>query len=250
MKSVDLKDAWNWVAESYQETHKISTDHIHYGPWMPTEDDLKLLGSVKGKKILEVGCGGGQCSLAFEKRGAIVTGLDLSEKQIEFAINLAKKEGLKASFLVDDAETLRKIKSNSFDIVFSSYAFQYVKNLRKCFRNVRRVLKDNGTFVFSLDHPLWHIFTHGTLTVESSYFKKGTKTFHFENDKGKRRSYYMRRTVESTVDDIIGSGFIIERVIEPAPMEKDKAHDWSKYYDLKIVKMIPSTIIFKCKKKS
>jgi len=111
------------------------------------------LGNVKGKRTLEKGCGGGQCSIAFAKQGAMTTGIDISEEQIKFAKKLAKKEKVEVKFYMGNIENLKQIKSKSQDIVFSSYALQYIKNLKKCFKEVYRVLKNKGIFVFSLDHP-------------------------------------------------------------------------------------------------
>lgn len=249
MPKINIKESWNFISEDYQKNHKISPNHIHYGPWMPTESELKLLGNIKGKKILEVGCGGGQCSIAFAKLGAKVIGIDFSEKQIEFAKHLAKKERADVNFLIGNAENLRKIKSNSIDIVFSAYALQYVTNLRKCFNEVRRVLKRNGIFVFSFNHPTWDMFKWGTVKVEKSYFKKGLDVFKWENNKKEqKKAYTVKRTLESIFFDLVESVFIVERILEPAPVKKDKAWDFSEY-PLKVLKMIPSTIIFKCRKK-
>ena len=213
---------------------------------MPTESDLKLLGNVRDKKLLEVGCGGGQCSIAFTKKGAVSTGIDLSEKQIEFAKKLATKEKTNTDFIVDNAEKLSKIKTNSMDIAFSAYALQYV-NLRKCAKAVHRILKKNGIFVFSLQHPAWDMFEWGTTKVANSYFKKGLDVFEWDLGSGKRKAYTIRRTIQDMFEDITAAGFVVEKILEPLPVNKDKAHDFS-YYKLEILKIVPSTIIFKCRK--
>jgi ubiquinone/menaquinone biosynthesis C-methylase UbiE len=246
MKKVDLKKAWNSASEEYQKIHKISPNHVHYGPWMPTESELKLLGNVRGKKVLEIGCGGGQCSIAFAKRGALVTGLDPSEEQLNFAKKLAEKERVAVDFIVGRAENLKKIKSGSVDIVFSAYALQYVKTLGKCFGEAYRVLKKGGIFVFSFDHPMSNIFVWGTLKVRKSYFEKGKTYWNFE-DKARTKAYSFDRPLESIFDDLVSSGFIVEKILEPMPVKKDKAHDF-KLYPVKILKIVPYTIIFKCRK--
>ncbi|MFX1286438.1 MAG: class I SAM-dependent methyltransferase [Promethearchaeota archaeon] len=65
----------------------------------PGEKELGLLGNVKGKRILELGCGGGQNSIVLAKWGAKVIGLDISEIQLECANILAKKEGVRVDWL-------------------------------------------------------------------------------------------------------------------------------------------------------
>ena len=86
---IDMRNAWNDNSETYQSLHEISTESAHYGPWAPLENELRLLGDVCGLRILELGCGGGQCCIAFAKQGATVAGVDLSDDQIEFARKLA-----------------------------------------------------------------------------------------------------------------------------------------------------------------
>ena len=53
MAKIDIKNMWNWASENYQKIHKISPNYIHYGLWMPTEYELRLLGNVKGKRVLD-----------------------------------------------------------------------------------------------------------------------------------------------------------------------------------------------------
>jgi cyclopropane fatty-acyl-phospholipid synthase-like methyltransferase len=65
---------------------------VHYGPISPGESELKLLGDVKCKDVLEIGCGGGQNTIVLSKKGAKSIGLDISEEQIKYARKLARRE--------------------------------------------------------------------------------------------------------------------------------------------------------------
>jgi ubiquinone/menaquinone biosynthesis C-methylase UbiE len=148
----ETKDWWEYASANYQTECKIPID-VHYGPGSPNEKHLNLLGNVKGKSVLEIGCGGAQCSIAFAQQGAEVTGVDISEEQLKFAMALAKKNDVQIQFYQGDIKELPQIESYSQDIVFSAFALLYVDDLLSCFREVHRVLKDGGVFVFSLDHP-------------------------------------------------------------------------------------------------
>ena len=142
----DIKEWWEKEAKSYQELCKIPID-IHYGPGSPNEKHLKLLGNIKDKKILEIGCGGAQCSIVFAKKGAKVTAIDISEEQLKFAKSLAEKNKVSIEFYQGDAKNLGQIKSSSHDIVFSAFTFQFIDDLPKCFNEAKRVLKKKGLFV-------------------------------------------------------------------------------------------------------
>jgi SAM-dependent methyltransferase len=158
MKRIDMRAAWNQASPDYQHRHAIPTDSAHYGPWAPLENELRLLGDVRGRRILEVGCGGGQCSIAFAKQGAIAAGLDLSDAQLDHARALATAEGVIVEFVQGAAENLRHFADGAWDIVFSAYAFQYVADMPRCLHECARVLRPQGRLVFSLDHPFRDCF--------------------------------------------------------------------------------------------
>ena len=97
MGHINMRAAWNTISPHYQAEHQIPADFVHYGPHCPNEDQLQLLGDTRGKRVLEIGCGGGQCSVAFAKRGAIATGLDISDEQVKFARRLAEANEVEAT---------------------------------------------------------------------------------------------------------------------------------------------------------
>lgn len=249
----EIEKWWNEASKGYQTDSKIRTKFAHYGPYAPDENKLKLLGNVKGKKILEIGCGGGQCSIAFAKQGAKCTGLDLSKEQLKHAEELAKKERVSVKFLKHDIQTLKGIKSKNYDIVFSAFALQYVPDLTKCFREVYRVLKKGSIFVFSFDHPFYSTLSTETFNVIQNYNKSGkieeTETWP---DCSKHKFVAYRRKVSDIFDSILKAGFSIEKIIEPFDRKTEKAWKeghWKEIYPPKLVEMVCPTIIFKTKKK-
>lgn len=251
MAKIDIRKAWNVLSQEYQKRHRISPKHIHYGPNVPPEDSLKLLGSLGGKHFLEMGCGGGQCSIAAARKGALAKGVDLSEEQLKFARALAAKNKANARFYHGSFEDLGMIRSNSQDIVFSAYAFQYAKNLKRCFKEAYRVLKKGGIFVFSLDHPIFDIFeSDRNLKVHRSYFDTGYRefTWSYRGAKKKVRSFFIFRKIEDIANPLVDAGFRIERILEPRPLKRDMVADYSQYYPYSMLRMVPGTIIFKAVK--
>ena len=245
--SKETKKWWESSSKEYQKKSKIPID-IHYGPGAPNENELRLLGNIKGKNILEIGCGGAQCGIAMAKQGAKVIGVDLSYEQLKFAKNLVEKNKVDITFYQGDIKSLKQVKSNTQDIVFSAYALLYVDNLRKCFREVNRVLKKNGIFVFSLDHPFWRTINKKTLKLKESYFKTGKWTEVF-SDKTKKFVMYTK-TVSEIFNYLVEEGFTVEKIIEPDSRKKYKGDPWYKLWDYKkrVMNLIPPTIIFKARK--
>lgn len=249
---IDMRAAWNRLSASYQARYQIGVDAAHYGPWMPDENELRLLGAVAGQRILELGCGGGQCSIAFARQGAIVTGLDLSDEQAAFARRLAAEAGVAATFLQGDAADLSRFPAASFDAVFSAYALQYVGAIAACLAEVSRVLTPAGQFVFSLDHPFRDVFWDeeedmDSLAATRSYFRRGAQEWQFSGSREWMRSYH--RTVGDWVDLLHTAGLRVQRILEPeAQLSREEEINWAESYDLAMVKLIPHTIIFQTQK--
>jgi len=248
----DIEKWWDDSSKGYQEDSKIGVKFAHYGPYAPNENKLKLLGNVKGKKILEIGCGGGQCSIAFAKQGAKCSGLDLSREQLRHAEELAKKERVPVKFLKHDIQTLRGIKSKTYDIVFSAFALQYVPDLTRCFKEVFRVLKKEGLFVFSFDHPFYSSLSPETFKIDKNYNKPGRiEEIETWPDGSKHKFVAYMRKISDIFDSLQKAGFSIEKIIEPFDKKMEKAWkggNWQEIYPEKLIKMIGPTIIFKAKK--
>src|SRR3989338_9221159 len=132
----EVEKWWNEAAPWFQDWAKLSTKSADYGPYAPRENQLKLHGNVKGKKILEIGCGGAQSSISFAKQGAICTGIDITQAQLDYARKLAEKEKVKVKLIKGDIQTLKGIKSSRYDIVFSAFALMYISDITKCFKEV------------------------------------------------------------------------------------------------------------------
>lgn len=246
--SKEVKKWWESASKNYQEQSKIPID-IHYGPGSPNEKHLKLLGNLKGKQVLEIGCGGAQCGIAIAKKGARVTGIDISVEQLKFAENLAKKNKVNIKLMRGTYQDLSRIDSNSKNIVFSAFALHYSPDIKKVFKQVYRVLKKGGIFVFSLDHPFYKIVSPKNLKLKQSYFKTGKIEVVFA-DKTKKFVMY-DHTFSELFNPLIEAGFKVEKIIEPDSRKKYSYDPWYGLWDYKpkLLKMVPPTIIFKARKK-
>lgn len=147
-------EAWDRAAVRYQEEVDLPIDDVAYGPGLPTEAELRLLGGLAGKRVLELGCGGGQAAVALTRHGAKVIAVDGSEEQIGFARRLGDREGVRVEWHVGDLCDLAFVPADSVDIVLSTNTLDYVDDLARVLRSVHRVLRPRGALVFSLEHPL------------------------------------------------------------------------------------------------
>jgi len=94
---------------------------------------LQLLGDIKSQKLLDLGCGFGDYVKIYSKKGAIVTAVDNSEKEIEHAQKLNIPN---AKFIVSDISKKFPFKDSSFDIITSSLVFDHLEDLIYLFQEV------------------------------------------------------------------------------------------------------------------
>lgn len=244
---------WEETSRYYQEDANIPVG-IHYGPGAPFEDGkygLKLLGNLKNKKVLELGCGGAQCGIAMAKKGAKVIGIDISEEQLKFAIKLAIKNKVKISLIQGDVKKFSKIKKNTQDLVFTAWALQYIDNLESCFKESFRVLKKGGNFVLALPHPFSRTIDEKKLKVKQSYFITGKEErIEIFEDGTKHKFVIFNRTVSEIVNNLLNSGFFIEKIIEPDSRIHYPKDPWYGIWEFskEFNDNIPQTLIIKAKK--
>lgn len=215
------RKSWDLISPQYQAHTRISTDDVHYGPLAPGERELGLLGDVRGKRILEIGCGGGQNSIALAKWGASCTGLDPSKVQLEHARRLAQEEGVTIHFVNGMAQDLSAFAENDFDLVLSSFAFDYVADLRRTYSEVGRVLRPGGLFVFCHSHPWfqavgWHLAGDSDASEVGDYAAWPAIEewdWSFEDGTTAPMQGYLRPLAQ-ILNQLIEAGFRLERLVE------------------------------------
>jgi ubiquinone/menaquinone biosynthesis C-methylase UbiE len=213
--------SWDAISARYQSGTRIAADDVHYGPLAPGERELGLLGDVRGKRILEIGCGGGQNAIALARWGARCTGLDPSAEQLAHARRLALEHGVEVEFVTGAAQDLGRFSDGSYDIALSSYTFDYVGDLGRAYGEAWRVLKRGGLFVFCLSHPWfqavgWHLAGDPEAPEIGDYASWPTTEewdWIFEEGSPVRFRGHLR-TVEGILNDLIESGFVVDRMVE------------------------------------
>ena len=148
---------WDDLADHYQRTTWITTDDFHYGPQIPGENELGLLPPLQpGDTALELGCGAAQNSIWLARQGIVCTAADVSAGQLRHARIRARDEGLHIRFLRLPIEHLARRIRDTFDLVHSSHALEFVTDPANCIAQMAACLKPGGTLMISTVHPLFN----------------------------------------------------------------------------------------------
>jgi SAM-dependent methyltransferase len=240
----DNAAAWDRHAAAYQAGAQLPTDVAHYGPDIGTEAELRLLGTLAGKRVVELGCGGAQCSIAFAKQGAHAIGIDVSAEQLAFARRLCEREEVKVELRQSDLADLAFLRADSVDLVFSAYAFGFVEDLNRVFRQVHRVLRVNAPFVFSLPHPAYRMIDDDDreqpLSVRRSYFDRSP--IEYETNGIAFTDYH--HTVADLFNGLVRASFRVDTILEPEPLAAGpRSMFWRPAF-----RYVPRTLIVRARK--
>ena len=114
---------------------------------MDEKETLKIIGEIKGKEILDLGCGTGKWSIILNKKGAKVTSVDNSKEMLDVLKKKIKLGNLKIDALKKDISKLKLNKK--FDIILMGLVMNHIKNLDKLFKVIKTHLKSGGIFLMS-----------------------------------------------------------------------------------------------------
>jgi len=154
------RKAWGSFADWFEETY--GADLARYGGMAWTsfrvpESRLRLLGDVRGKDILELGCGAARWSIALVNAGARVVGLDVTPRRIEQARELARRAGVDLKLIESGAESV-PLPDSSFDILFCDIGAMSFADPYRTVPEASRLLRVGGRLVFSTESPLRWVF--------------------------------------------------------------------------------------------
>ncbi|NIM95831.1 MAG: methyltransferase domain-containing protein [Anaerolineales bacterium] len=148
----------NWNANADRWVAQYNDDGDPNRRYQSDQPMLALLGDVQGKCILDVGCGNGYLCRKLSRQGAIMTGVDLSDRFIQIAQEREAEEKLGITYHVGSVAEMNYLPNSHFDKAVSNYVLMDVRDYVDTLFEVRRVLKNDGTFVVVISHPC---FTSG-----------------------------------------------------------------------------------------
>ncbi|TFB13495.1 class I SAM-dependent methyltransferase [Filobacillus milosensis] len=219
----------------------------------------KLLRIKEGQTILDIACGNGNFSRRLADLGANVVAFDYSSKMVERAKKRSNDYNQQISYKVIDAanyEGLLQLGNGKFDHAVANMALMDIADITPLIASLHKLLKPNGTFVFSITHPCFQ--PPGLRTINESedinsklvsrnsiQISKYLTSEPYEaiGIKGQKTPHYMfHRPLSYYTNEFFKSGFVLDSVEEPSFKKEEKNEfDW---YE------IPPVIIFRFRKLS
>lgn len=145
MKSKSVKALYERIGDKYYENKSRAI-----GDYTELPTVMSLAGEVRGRRVLDAGCGPGRHSKRLLDKGAVVTAIDISQEMVNIA---SKYCGRRADIFQADFEQV-KFKPASFDLIVASLSLMYSREIAPVFGNFRRWLKPRGRVIFSIYHPV------------------------------------------------------------------------------------------------
>lgn len=201
---------------------------------------LALAGDVRGRQVLEVGCGAGPLTELLVEAGADVIAVDVSPQMLELA--RARLDGRASLLTADISEPLDFARDQSFDLVVGSLVLHYIEKWEPVLLEFRRVLRPHGAVVFSTHHPTmdWELTPEDYFAIRqvTDRWTMGDTTFDVT---------FWRRPLTAMTAAIAAAGFLIQQLVEPRPLPELLDRDPEAYRKLAtaprflFVRLVPSS---------
>lgn len=151
--------SWNHATRAHNAHKGDQAGFLRDGGSTLFPEELELLGDLRGKRLVHLQCNSGQDTLSLAARGAIATGVDISDEAIEFSRTLSRDSGIAATFERADVYEWLAATPDHLDIAFCSYgALCWLSDLPAWARGVARILAPGGRLVIVEFHPILNLF--------------------------------------------------------------------------------------------
>jgi len=233
-----------WTRFSLAGTAGATLDHdaVRYGPGIPTEAELKLLGHVDGRRVLELACGAGANAVTLAKAGARVVAVDDRAANLAETRERAEREGVRVETHHGPLAELAFVRADTIDAAVSTYGLATVDDLDRVFRQVHRVLRSDRPFVFSLPHPAFVMLdpAGGEPVLRRAWWDSAPVPWSMADDGAEPDRVI---TLSGLFASLNRAGFGVDTLLEPQADSSQAGEAWSD-----VMRWVPPTLIVRARK--
>ena len=203
-------------------------DDIVFGAGIPGESELRLIGDLDGRRVLELGCGAGHNAVRMALAGAKVIAVDTSAEQLALAHKAAERAGAKIELHHGELHELAWLRADGIDVALSAYGLATVGDLARVLRQIHRVLRQEAPLILSLPHPaleMVHASASEPLRIRRSWFDQP-------------------RSIAEVFTSLTRNNYRVDVMAEPrAEMGRPPASAWAD-----VLQYVPPTMIMRGRK--
>jgi SAM-dependent methyltransferase len=227
MRQKSAKTLYDKISAKYLINRRLAVSDYTEVPAV-----LSLAGDVRGKRVLDAGCGPGRHAGKLLAKGADVTGIDISEEMVNIAREHCLQQG---RFFQADFERT-EFEAGAFDLIIASLSLMYARDIRPVIKKFGDWLTPDGRLVFSLYHPV-RFFQK----IADFNFSKSRKVWiHLEGCDVTVFNYY--HPMEKYFDALQESGFEVKKLVEPVLSRRYKGWPEDNY-------RVPRSLIIEARKR-
>ena len=231
--------AWTPFSVAAPAGAELPDDSVTYGPAIPREVDLRLLGDVSGKRVLDLGCGAGRNAVALARAGARTIAIDESAEQIGHARAAIDAADVRVELHHAPLAELAFLRADTIDAAICVGALAYVSDIGRVFRQLHRVLRPEHAAVIAVPHPAFSLLDPGAdepLRIRHSAFDPEP----FGADDPRHGTH--ARSFATLFTELARTGFRVDTVLEPQPVDSGGPH-WSP-----AMEQVPATLVLRARK--
>lgn len=215
------RHSWNNRTETHLRSEFYDLEGFLKGETSLNSIELNLLGNIQGKSVLHLQCHFGEDSISLSRLGAQVVGVDLSDKAIDSAKEIAEKMDSDARFICCDLYDLENHLHEQFDIVFTSYGtIGWLPDLNKWAQLISRFLKPGGKFIFVEFHPVVWMLDENFEKIGYNYFnvepivETENGSYADRNANISQSSVTWNHSMSEVISSLLGNGLTLSDIRE------------------------------------
>ncbi len=215
-----IEQLWNKMATAYDAFTSGKNSYRDTIEWPCIQ---AMLPDIKGKSVIDLGCGSGRYTFLLEEAGPRkLTGVDISDEMLRIARKKAESRGSKARFVKGDLHDF--VPEDQYDVVFSSTLSHYIVDLFPLFANIYDMLTYKGICIISVVNPIYsaHLTKGGQDAPHPRTDSFVQPWYNGDEELEELLSYSYHHTFSDYINAIIHNGLTILEMQEPLHAETEK----------------------------